>query len=103
DDARAGVGRIWALHGALPVCSRVAAARREGEELIHPGVGIAAVVPPAARLGLGLRDVAGIEGGVPPRVDPGVPIPPADGVDHGADRKSTRLNSSHVKISYAVF
>src|SRR5690606_42144810 len=27
-----------------------------------------------------------------------------DGVDtHGGDRKSTRLNSSHVKISYAVF
>src|SRR5690606_40740197 len=24
-------------------------------------------------------------------------------VDHNADRKSTRLNSSHVKISYAVF
>src|SRR5690606_16880149 len=24
-------------------------------------------------------------------------------VDHGLDRKSTRLNSSHVKISYAVF
>src|SRR5690606_40376252 len=23
--------------------------------------------------------------------------------DHGVDRKSTRLNSSHVKISYAVF
>src|SRR5207302_7687546 len=23
--------------------------------------------------------------------------------DHGLDRKSTRLNSSHVKISYAVF
>src|SRR5207302_5665923 len=23
--------------------------------------------------------------------------------DHGEDRKSTRLNSSHVKISYAVF
>src|SRR3712207_9490462 len=24
-------------------------------------------------------------------------------VDHGADRKSTRLNSSHANISYAVF
>src|SRR5690606_40334879 len=30
---------------------------------------------------------------------------PGAGVSHGAapDRKSTRLNSSHVKISYAVF
>src|SRR5690606_41385437 len=26
-----------------------------------------------------------------------------DRVDHDQDRKSTRLNSSHVKISYAVF
>src|SRR5438874_7104558 len=25
------------------------------------------------------------------------------GLRHGADRKSTRLNSSHVEISYAVF
>src|SRR5256885_5532646 len=25
------------------------------------------------------------------------------GADHGADRKSTRLNSSHLVISYAVF
>src|SRR5439155_10971570 len=27
----------------------------------------------------------------------------ADGLDRGLDRKSTRLNSSHVAISYAVF
>src|SRR5690606_42051631 len=29
--------------------------------------------------------------------------PERAGVPHRADRKSTRLNSSHVKISYAVF
>src|SRR6266498_5216081 len=30
--------------------------------------------------------------------------PPADGASYGtSDRKSTRLNSSHVRISYAVF
>src|SRR5438445_8434811 len=28
---------------------------------------------------------------------------PAAGVGHGGDRKSTRLNSSHANISYAVF
>src|SRR3712207_8827056 len=28
---------------------------------------------------------------------------PAAGVDHELDRKSTRLNSSHANISYAVF
>src|SRR3712207_7913202 len=26
-----------------------------------------------------------------------------DGLEHGLDRKSTRLNSSHANISYAVF
>src|SRR5690606_40870404 len=45
-------------------------------------------------------------------VRPGVVEPPHDAeevaeveaaLDQGADRKSTRLNSSHVKISYAVF
>src|SRR5699024_11547082 len=30
-------------------------------------------------------------------------FPKLDGVLRGADRKSTRLNSSHVSISYAVF
>src|SRR5207302_7038564 len=29
--------------------------------------------------------------------------PPEDRLGPGRDRKSTRLNSSHVKISYAVF
>src|SRR5436305_14508363 len=29
--------------------------------------------------------------------------PPAQETSHGGDRKSTRLNSSHVRISYAVF
>src|SRR5690606_39297497 len=31
------------------------------------------------------------------------PMLPGVRVDSGIDRKSTRLNSSHVKISYAVF
>src|SRR2546426_5179222 len=30
-------------------------------------------------------------------------IPPGGIVPHGGDRKSTRLNSSHLVISYAVF
>src|SRR5690349_22218242 len=33
--------------------------------------------------------------------DPAAPVPDGDGPDR--DRKSTRLNSSHVEISYAVF
>src|SRR5690606_41047962 len=44
-----------------------------------------------------------------PNPDPLRPFEPPRGLDGrtsdaaGADRKSTRLNSSHVKISYAVF
>src|SRR2546430_5487936 len=37
-----------------------------------------------------------------PREDPRADLP-AEGVEAGADRKSTRLNSSHSQISYAVF
>src|SRR5690606_40512827 len=44
------------------------------------------------RRGLALGDIAKAGGGTM-SVDPG----------HIRDRKSTRLNSSHVKISYAVF
>src|SRR5690606_41529342 len=40
-------------------------------------------------------------GGVPGDQQDGVV--PGDGTEHVGDRKSTRLNSSHVKISYAVF
>src|SRR2546430_5265429 len=36
-------------------------------------------------------------------VAPELGIPPADGVLADLDRKSTRLNSSHSQISYAVF
>src|SRR5690606_42026939 len=49
---------------------------------------------PGLRAEQGGRRAAGAP--VPPRVLR--PVTPA-----GADRKSTRLNSSHVKISYAVF
>src|SRR5690606_41170726 len=37
------------------------------------------------------------------RPEPDLPQRPAYSVGGGKDRKSTRLNSSHVKISYAVF
>src|SRR5690606_41463140 len=37
------------------------------------------------------------------RVSPGSLIQLAQGTGQPPDRKSTRLNSSHVKISYAVF
>src|SRR5699024_12870446 len=37
------------------------------------------------------------------REERGARADPAGAVDEGRDRKSTRLNSSHVSISYAVF
>src|SRR3984893_18914628 len=40
---------------------------------------------------------------VPPRILPASNIPRARSTAPGRDRKSTRLNSSHVAISYAVF
>src|SRR2546427_5651918 len=49
-----------------------------------------------------------VQGGTrpdPARPEPGAawPEPSAAPVEPGADRKSTRLNSSHSQISYAVF
>src|SRR5688572_32670571 len=38
-----------------------------------------------------------------PRLRPHAEPPPLRGADHEQDRKSTRLNSSHSQISYAVF
>src|SRR5690606_41668152 len=73
------------LHDALPICLRPADAGgdhggRDGQ--VPPSVG--AHVPDAGRGRAGRPAARG----------------PADA---GIDRKSTRLNSSHVKISYAVF
>src|SRR5690349_24942726 len=64
------------LHDALPICQPGGGeAKHRHARRFDP--------PPAARLHPGLRL--------------GLPSQP------GQDRKSTRLNSSHVEISYAVF
>src|SRR2546428_7578639 len=70
------------LHDALPICDH---RQRRGNPQ-----------PPAARGGLRHRRELLDE-------LPGVPAAPRRGVQGGADRKSTRLNSSHDQISYAVF
>src|SRR3712207_6880486 len=69
----------------------------------HPGVAAAGMEPEVDEAGVELRparreaDVAD-EGEVHARADGGA----VDRGDRG-DRKSTRLNSSHANISYAVF
>src|SRR5690606_39865847 len=89
------------LHGALPMSGvAVGDGPRSGvDERGHPGVGER---PPHRVQLLDARVVpADLE------VDLEEPGPRVDRPDHvflhAGDRKSTRLNSSHVKISYAVF
>src|SRR3712207_6913887 len=72
------------------------------ERLRHdlPGDAVA-VLEPAA-----LLDRPARRQGVPQPVDLGLVVAldhERDGVVEGIDRKSTRLNSSHANISYAVF
>src|SRR5690606_42072156 len=69
-----------------------------GPVQVHP-----AVRGDDARIRLGLQDVEDAAGGLDAHVvylEHHVALHHAA---HGVDRKSTRLNSSHVKISYAVF
>src|SRR5207302_10748882 len=66
------------LHDALPICSRRSRRNCRAERTVRRG-GAGSALHPA-------------------RTSPGM-----DRRTSTADRKSTRLNSSHVKISYAVF
>src|SRR5690606_41116493 len=85
------------LHDALPIytLSLCAGGRQdpEGAQCLgreacsRPNRGISACGPRKSRIALVYRDCVG-----------GAARRPV-----GVDRKSTRLNSSHVKISYAVF
>src|SRR5690606_40456485 len=82
------------LHDALPISEqRVEERSDEGHE---PGQRD----PHHRRAGVAL-----VEDGVPRSKEghPDVHQDHQDGPECGGDRKSTRLNSSHVKISYAVF
>src|SRR5690606_42066346 len=88
--APTAIGAIYAvsLHDALPICQLAA---QHGEaRAAHLGRGLS--VQPAVRHAQ-VHVVADLE------VEP-ARLPPAVDLE---DRKSTRLNSSHVKISYAVF
>src|SRR3712207_7542942 len=83
---RSGERVVGRIHGAE---MRVAPARRDLDRVEHRGLGR-------------LRQVGHV--GVPNRLAraeaaDGLPVGP----EHVGDRKSTRLNSSHANISYAVF
>src|SRR5690625_5819296 len=84
-------GKKGIIFGALDersIAWRIAlACKREGAEFVLTNA------PVALRLGTldGLSEVTG------------APVIPCDVTDDKEDRKSTRLNSSHVAISYAVF
>src|SRR3989442_13858917 len=71
------------LHDALPIC-------RERVAHEQVGVGLSLVAEHLDR-------VVHAAGPVPAALDH------SDGAEPARDRKSTRLNSSHVRISYAVF
>src|SRR5690606_41610111 len=88
------------LHDALPISDQAGAAaigRSRADRRANIHVAAQPVPGPAgraARLAAGHAVLVGIAGRPAAR--------PAAGRTPG-DRKSTRLNSSHVKISYAVF
>src|SRR5690606_39443667 len=83
------------LHDALPIFVR-ADQGRLAQSLLNLVVNARTHTPPGTRV----RVTAAVEDGG---------VEPPDGgwlvlaVEDDGDRKSTRLNSSHVKISYAVF
>src|SRR5207249_10124817 len=74
------------LHDALPIFRR---------DVLRPGSG--------ARPASLDRQVRPVEQRLRARLRDGAERPPRRGVHRSRDRKSTRLNSSHVSISYAVF
>src|SRR5690606_41853038 len=76
------------LHAALPICPRSARKRCVGAGAAGPGP------PHPAHL---------VESCWTCRRKGQARARGLGGLRSGADRKSTRLNSSHVKISYAVF
>src|SRR5690606_39392117 len=94
NDPATAVMYTLSLHDALPISPDGAHAgdRDRGDGDHHPRSDPALAVDDAVGVDVWDRDLD----------QPRVGEVPAAG-EHRQDRKSTRLNSSHVKISYAVF
>src|SRR5690625_6957534 len=90
------------LAGELPLVA-VGILRRDHQHHLAADRNVQQLLVPAGDHLLGPLDEA--EGGAtfPGGVELLAVRPRPAGVVHGQDRKSTRLNSSHVAISYAVF
>src|SRR3989442_8258168 len=75
---------------------------RKGREVVitERGRPVAKLVPPDRPRGKGVPDLAAFRRKMPV-LNPPLSMTVAE--DRAEDRKSTRLNSSHVRISYAVF
>src|SRR5439155_19983497 len=67
---------------------------------LHDALPISELLPPSSSP---LRSEKQNQPLSPCRVPQAFPEPPSHSAEKSADRKSTRLNSSHVAISYAVF
>src|SRR5690606_41534200 len=87
------------LHDALPISDRRGLERGE----IGTGVGFGEALAPVFLAGQNLGQVAFLLRVVALGDDHRAGQEQAEDVARRRDRKSTRLNSSHVKISYAVF
>src|SRR5690606_39926203 len=98
-DTQTSLTRPLSLHDALPISSAnsAVATAPNGPAVATPPDGH---VPGNSQGGQAPRPGPGTGGPVPV---PGQPNRGGGGGAPAADRKSTRLNSSHVKISYAVF
>src|SRR5690606_40592097 len=87
------------LHDALPIFGVEGGREHEGGGALGPALVLPGLDRDADAASRGQQ--RGAERGL----EPERPVRPRRGAlaEHDQDRKSTRLNSSHVKISYAVF
>src|SRR5690606_40989472 len=102
-DRPSGASCTLSLHDALPIFPRHGERGRRG---MHKLIEVCVTRSRPVLLVLATLLIAGLAAyfAIPKESEPDVAIPIiyVNLTHEGIDRKSTRLNSSHVKISYAV-